>query len=75
MGFVGDVMAISGLAFKVYTAYKAAPDDNRNISDEVRSLHIIINKAAQHLESSTLSNSNRQEGLEVLEGCQNILGI
>ena len=70
---VGDIMAISGLAVKVYTAYKDAPDDFRNISDEVKSLHIIINKAAQHFESPTLSTSSRQEGQEVLKGCQNVL--
>ena len=70
---VGDILAISGLAIKVYTAYKDAPDDFRNISDEVKSLHIIINKAAQHFESTTLSTSSCQEGQEVLKGCQNVL--
>ena len=70
---VGDIIAISGLAVKVYTAYKDAPDDYRHISDEVKSLQIIINKAAQHLESTTLSNNNREEGQEVLKGCQNVL--
>ena len=70
---VGDIMAISRLAFKVYTACKDAPEDYRNISDEVKSLHIIINKAAKHFESTTLSTSSRQEGQEVLEGCQNVL--
>ena len=70
---VGDIMAISGLAIKVYTAYKDAPDDYRHIADEVRSLHIVINKAAQHFDSSTLSNNSQQEGKEVLQGCQNVL--
>ena len=66
-------MAISGLALKVYTAYKDAPGDYRNISDEVESLHIIIKKAAQHFESPTLSDNSRQEGQKVLKGCQNVL--
>lgn len=70
---VGDIMAISGLAVKVYTAYKDAPADYRNISDEVESLHIIIQKAAQHFEGTKLNGSSRQEGLKVLKGCQNIL--
>ena len=70
---VGDIMAISGLAVKVYTAYKDAPDNYRNISDEVKSLHIIINKAARHFESPTLSDNNRQEGQVVLKGCRNVL--
>ena len=70
---VGDIMAVSRLALKVYTAYKNAPDDYRNIADEVKSLHIIIGEAAQHFESTTLSNKKQQRGKEVLEGCQNVL--
>ena len=70
---MGDIMAISGLALRVYTAYKDAPDDYRNISDEVKSLHIIINRVARHFESITLSSQIQQEGKEVLEGCQNVL--
>ena len=45
---VGDILAISGLAVKVYTAYKDAPDDYRHISDEVESLQAIIDKAVRH---------------------------
>ena len=70
---VGDIMAISGLALKVYTAYKDAPDDYRNIADEVKSLQIIINEAARHFGSTTLSNQKQQDGKEVLEGCRNVL--
>ena len=66
-------MAISGLALKVYTAYKDAPGDYRNISDEVESLHIIIEEAAQHFGSTTLSDNRRQKGLKVLKGCKNVL--
>ena len=70
---VGDIMAVSRLALKVYSAYKDAPDDYRNIADEVKSLHIIIEEAARHFESTTLSNKKQQGGKEVLEGCQNVL--
>ena len=70
---VGDIMAISGLAVKVYTAYQDATGDYRNISDEVKSLHIVIDKAVQHLNDPTLSNNYQQEGQEVLTGCQNVL--
>ena len=67
---VGDIMAVSRLALKVYTAYKDAPGDYRNIADEVKSLHIIINEAAQHFESTTTPSSNKQH---ILESCQNLL--
>ena len=70
---VGDIMAISGLALRVCTAYKDAPGDYRNISDEVESLHIIINRAAHHIESTMLSDNSRQEGHKILRGCHNVL--
>ena len=70
---VGDIIAISKLAAKVITAYKDAPSDYKNIAEEVKSLQIIINKAAQHFESTTLSDNDRQEGQEVLKGCQSVL--
>ena len=70
---VGDIIAISRLAVKVYTAYKDAPDDYRHIVDEVESLQIIINKAIHHFESPTLNDNNRQEGQKVLNGCQHVL--
>ena len=70
---VGDIIAISGLAVKVFTAYKDAPDHFRHISDEVKSLQIIIKKTAQYFESTTLGSNNWQECQEVLKGCQNVL--
>ena len=57
----------------LFTAYKDAPYDYRNIADEVNSLHIIIEDAAQHFESTTLSNKKQKRGKKVLEGCQNVL--
>ena len=70
---VGDILAISGLAAKVYTAYKDAPNDYKHISDEVKSLQIIIDKAERHFKSTTLDNKSQQEGQQVLKGCQNVL--
>ena len=59
---VGDIIAISQLAVTVYTAYKDAPDEYQHISDEVKSLKILIDKAARHFESPTLDDDSRQEG-------------
>ena len=66
-------MAISKLATKVYTAYKDAPNDYKHVAEEVKSLQIIINQAAQHFESSNLSDNSQQDGQEVLKGCQSVL--
>ena len=70
---VGDIIAISRLAIKVHSFYKDAPKNYRHISEEVKSLEIIINKAAQHFEGTTLSDNDRQEGQEVLKGCESVL--
>lgn len=70
---VGDVIAVSKLAMKVHAAYRDAPKIYRNISEEVSSLEIIINKAVQHFESNSLSHHNWKEGQEVLKGCQSVL--
>ena len=70
---VGDIVAVSQLAVKVYTAYRDAPKDYRDIYEEVKSLKIGINRAIQHIQSPTLSDDDRQEGQEVLKGCQSVL--
>ena len=74
LGFgVGDILMISKLAVTVYTAYKDAPNDYKHIAEEVDSLQIMINKAAQHFQCTTLSDNDRQEGQRVLKGCQSVL--
>ena len=70
---VGDIIAISQLALKVHSAYKDAPRSYRHISEEAKSLQIIINKAVKHFDSTTLSGNDLQEGQEVLKGCQSVL--
>ena len=70
---VGDILTISKLAVTVYTAYKDAPNDYKHIAQEVKSLQTMINKAAQHFKSPTLTDNDRQEGQDVLTGCQSIL--
>ena len=70
---VGDLIAVSTLALKVYTTFKDAPGDYKHISEEVKSLHIIIEVGKQHLERATLSCSQQQKGNEVLQGCQSVL--
>ena len=66
---VGDIIAISGLAVQVYTAYRDAPDDYKHISDEVKSLQILIDKAAPRFKSA----NSRQEGQQALKGCKDVL--
>ena len=71
---VDDVVAISGLVRNIYMADKDAhPHDCRNISDEVKSLQILIDKAAPYFESTTLESNSRQEGQRALMGCKDVL--
>ena len=70
---VGDLVVISQLAVKVYSAYKDAPSNYKHISKEVKTLQITIDKAVQHFESTSLSDNDRQLGQEALEGCQSVL--
>ena len=70
---VGDIIAMSRLAVKVYTAYRDAPDDYKHISDEVKSLQILIDKAAPYFKSTSLNNNSRQEARQALKGCKDVL--
>ena len=70
---MGDIVAISGLAVRVYSAYKDAPDDYRHFSEEVAALQILIDKVAQLFKSTTISSNYHYEGQKVLKGCQSVL--
>ena len=70
---VVDIIAISKLAIRVYTAYQDAPGEYKNISEEVRSLQIVVDGAIHYFEGGTLSDSKRHEGQKVLQGCQSVL--
>lgn len=50
---ISDIVTISILAVKVY---KDIPYNYRHISDEVKSIQIIIDRAVRHFESTTLNN-------------------
>ena len=52
---VGDFLTVSKLALDVYTAYKDAPEDFRNISDEIKSLHIITDSHKDEFQNKTLN--------------------
>ena len=70
---VGDFLAVSQLALRVYSAYKDAPGGLRNISDELNSLHNVVNKAQTQFEDSNPDPENEEKLKGVLRGCQNVL--
>ena len=70
---VGDIITISGLAYRVYTAYRDAPDNYRHISEEVEGLKIRIDKVAQYFKSTTIRSNDLEDGQKILKGCQSVL--
>ena len=70
---VGDIIAISKLAVKLYTSYKDAPDLYRHISEEARAFQVLVDIAQQHCESTTMSTDVYHNGQEVLKSCQSVL--
>lgn len=70
---VGDVLATSALAVKVYRAYKDAPDVYRHISEEVEALQRLIDEAAQHMTSTTIRSDVLSDGQKILKSCGSVL--
>ena len=68
-----DIIIILGLAIKVQTAYKDAPDNYRHISEEVEELQILVDKFIKHFKSTTISSDNCHDGQKLLEGCLSVL--
>ena len=61
---VGDFLAAGKLVWDVYSAYKDAPEQFRNLSQEILSLHIVIRKIEDQLgiSSSDEAGSGGQLG-------------
>ena len=73
---VGDFLAVTKLAWKVYTAYKDykdAPEGFSNISDEIKSLHIIVDRHKDEFQNTTLNPDEAAQLREILQGCTNVL--
>ena len=70
---VGDFIAVSKLAWDVYIAYKDAPEDFRNISDEIKSLHIIVERNKVKFQDKTLTPDEQAQLRDILQGCTNVL--
>ena len=70
---VGDFLAVSKLALKVYNVYKDAPSEFRSISDEAKSLHIIVEEHEGKFRNTNLRSEDQQRLGEILQGCSNVL--
>jgi len=71
MNSVEDFSAVANLAWTVYNGYKDAPGDFRNLSDEIKSLHDIVN--SDILTAKNLTSEEQEKLGEILQGCINVL--
>jgi len=69
---IGDIIAVSQLAWSVYTSCKEAPSNFGSISSEVHSLHIVLKKTEEVFLTRQLNGDT--EGLrELVIGCREVL--
>jgi len=75
MNSVGDFLAIAKLAWSVYNGYKNAPGDFKDLSDEIKSLHNIVNSdiLTAKCRDPNLTLEDRESLREILQGCENVL--
>ena len=72
MTCVRNIIAISGLAVRVYISYKDSPDYSFILEDIV-ALQALIDKVAQHFRSTNISDDDCHEGQAILKGCHSVL--
>ena len=74
MDFVRYIIAISGLAVRVYLAYKDAPwGDFGYILEDIAAHQVLIDKVAQYFKGTRISSDDHHRGQKVLKGCQGVL--
>ncbi|KAI9668938.1 MAG: hypothetical protein M1829_005250 [Trizodia sp. TS-e1964] len=71
---VGDFLAVINLTNKIRKEFMSAPSQFGNISDEVRSLSIIINDVDVVLSDCELSPKQQTELKEIASSCHKVLG-
>jgi len=71
MNSVGDFSEVANLAWTVYNGYKDASGDFKNLSDEIKSLHNIVN--SDILTAKNLTSEEQERLREILQECTNVL--
>jgi len=71
MNSVGDFSEVANLAWTVYNGYKDASSDFKNLSDEIKSLHNIVN--SDILTAKNLTSEEQERLGEILQECTNVL--
>ncbi|RPB22052.1 hypothetical protein L211DRAFT_763405, partial [Terfezia boudieri ATCC MYA-4762] len=77
---VGDFLGVGTLVWNVYSAYRGAPEQFRNFSQEILSLHVVYKQIEDRLCNQGYGNNNStlsakdMDDLRILhDGLQNIM--
>ena len=69
----GDFSTVANLAWKVYNVYKDRSGDLKNLSDEIKSLHRIVDQQKDKPHVKNLHEDDQQRLAGILQGCTNVL--
>ncbi|KAF8417400.1 hypothetical protein EV426DRAFT_376691 [Tirmania nivea] len=73
---VGDFVGVGTLVWKIYNAYAGAPEQFRNFSGEILSLHVVVRKIEDQLGmSGSEGGANSNAGPSRLPGCGSITSL
>jgi hypothetical protein len=71
---VGDVMAVATLAWNIYRVCKDSPNDFRNVSNEVLSLHLVLKETDELIAEVIKDDADAASRLhEMATGCKSVL--
>jgi hypothetical protein len=70
---IGDFVGVISLAFEVYHSCANSPSEFRHLKDEVKSLHIVLEKAAQRFSGRRISADDTRSLQHVRESCEAVL--
>jgi len=68
----GDILAIGTLVWNVYSAYAGAPEQFRNFSQEILSLHVVVRKVEDQL---GISGSGKTADVGTLPGSGGVVTL
>lgn len=70
---MSDFVLLGQVAWKIYRACKDSPEDFKNVSQEVLSLHVVLKKVQEMYLDASLS-ADQQSSLRVVgDGCRGVL--
>ena len=70
---IGDVVAVTQLAWKTYKRCKDAPESYRNISNDVSSMNMVLKEIEEAVETHPQPLERQKRLKHILDGCRNVL--